>query len=111
MYPREAILLLRGKKDADGILVDEVVLPPLATQGAGFSGFPTCMLPMDLRVVGVSHSHPSGNLRPSVYDLNHFYGRIMVISAYPFQSHSNIAIFDRDGSRLHWQLVSDDRLE
>ena len=58
MYPREAILLLRGKKDKHGIVVDEVLLPPLATHGTGFSGFPTYMLPMDLRVVGVSHSHP-----------------------------------------------------
>lgn len=57
-YPREAILLLRGEKDRDGIIVDEVVLPPLATHGAGFSGFPAYMLPMDLRVVGVAHSHP-----------------------------------------------------
>lgn len=44
-----------------------------------------------------------------VYDLNHSYGRIMATSAYPFQSYSNIAVFDRDGSRLHWQLVSEPR--
>jgi len=58
MYPREAILLLRGKKDKNAIVVDEALLPPLATQGTGFSGFPTYLLPMDLRIVGVSHSHP-----------------------------------------------------
>ena len=58
MYPREAILLLRGKKDKNAIVVDEVLLAPLATHGTGFSGFPTYMLPMDLRIVGVSHSHP-----------------------------------------------------
>lgn len=106
-YPREAILLLRGKKERDAILINEIVVPPLATHGAGFSGFPSYMLPMDLRVMGVSHSHPSGNLEPSVHDLNHFYGRIMVIAAYPFQSYSDIAVFGKDGSRLPWQLVSD----
>jgi proteasome lid subunit RPN8/RPN11 len=106
-YPREAILLLRGRKERDGIRVDEIVVPPLATHGAGFSAFPSHMLPMDLRVMGVSHSHPSGNPNPSVHDLNHFYGRIMVIAAYPFQSYSDIAAFDKDGSRLRWQLIPD----
>lgn len=108
-YPKEAILLLRGKKERDEILINEIVVPPLATHGAGFSGFPSYMLPMDLRVIGVSHSHPSGILRPSVHDLNHVYGRIMVIAAYPFQSYSDVAVFDKDGSRLRWQLISDDR--
>jgi proteasome lid subunit RPN8/RPN11 len=107
MYPREAILLLRGKKRKDEMLIDEIVVPPLATHGVRFSAFPSYMLPMDLRIMGVSHSHPSGNLRPSVQDLNHIYGRIMVIAAYPFQSYSDIAVFDKDGNRLHWQLTSD----
>jgi proteasome lid subunit RPN8/RPN11 len=107
MYPREAILLLRGKKDKDEILIDQIVLPPLATHGLRFSAFSGFMLPMDLRVMGVSHSHPSGNSQPSVQDLNHIYGRIMVIAAYPFQSYSDIAVFDKDGRRLQWQLASD----
>ena len=106
-YPREAILLLRGKKERDEILIDEIVVPPLATHGVGFSTFPSYMLPTDLRVMGVSHSHPSGNPGPSVQDLNHIYGRIMVIAAYPFQSYSDIAVFDKDGNRLRWQLISD----
>ena len=109
MYPREAILLLRGKKKRDEILVDEIVVPPLATHGVRFSAFPIYMLPMDLRIMGVSHSHPSGNPQPSVQDLNHIYGRIMVIAAYPFQSYSDIAVFDKDGNRLLWQLTSDDQ--
>jgi proteasome lid subunit RPN8/RPN11 len=107
MYPREAILLLRGKKKKDEILVDEIVVPPLATHGVRFSAFPSYMLPMDLRIMGVSHSHPSGNPHPSVQDLNHIYGRIMVIAAYPFQSYSDIAVFDKDGNGLRWQLTSD----
>jgi len=107
MYPREAILLLRGKKDRDEILIDTIVVPPLATHGVRFSAFPTYMLPMDLRIMGVSHSHPSGNSQPSMQDLNHIYGRIMVIAAYPFQSYTDIAVFDKDGRRLPWQLTSD----
>ena len=106
-YPREAILLLRGKKSGDELLVNDIVVPPLATHGVGFSGFPGIMLPLDLRVIGVSHSHPSGNPQPSVQDLNHIYGRIMVIAAYPFQSYSDIAVYDKNGRRLPWQLVPD----
>jgi proteasome lid subunit RPN8/RPN11 len=106
-YPKEGILLLRGKATKDEILVDEVLIPPLATHGRGFSGFPSIMLPMDLRIMGVSHSHPSGVLRPSVHDLNHFYGRIMVIAAYPFQSYSNIGVFNGNGDMIMHEVVPD----
>jgi len=111
MYPKEAILLLRGKKEKDDILINEIVVPPLATHGLGFSSFPSYMLPMDLHVMGVSHSHPSGNPQPSVHDLNHFYGRIMVIAAYPFQSYNDVVVFDKDGSKLGWQFMPDSQLD
>ena len=106
-YPKEAILLLRGKAEKDGILINEVIIPPLATHGRGFSGFQSIMLPMDLRVMGVSHSHPSGFLQPSIHDLNHFYGRIMVIAAHPFESYSDIGVFDSHGIRLVHEVVPD----
>jgi proteasome lid subunit RPN8/RPN11 len=105
-YPNEAILLLRGKVSKDVILVDDVLIPPLATRGRGFSDFRGVMLPMDLRVVGVSHSHPSGVLRPSTHDLNHFYGRIMVITAYPFQSYTDIGVFNSNGDRVPHEVVA-----
>jgi len=106
-FPKESILLLRGKAEKDQILINEVVIPPLATHGAGFSSFPRYMLPMDLRVMGVSHSHPSGALQPSIHDLNHIYGRIMVVAAYPFRSYNDIAAFDKNGSRIRCQIVPD----
>jgi proteasome lid subunit RPN8/RPN11 len=106
-YPKEAILLLRGKSGKEGLLITDVVIPPLATHGHGFSGFLNIMLPMDLTVIGVSHSHPSGALRPSTHDLNHFYGKIMVITAHPFQSYNDIAVFNRNGDRLPHEIVPD----
>ena len=108
-YPREAILLLRGKAGKDEILINDILIPPLATHGRGFSGFPNIMLPMDLSVMGVSHSHPSGALRPSIHDLNHYYGRIMVITAYPFQSYDDIAVFNSHGDKIQQEVVSDNR--
>ncbi len=65
------------------------------------------MLPMDLSVMGVSHSHPSGSLKPSIHDLNHFYGRIMVITAYPFQSYDNIGVFNSHGESIPHEVVPD----
>jgi len=106
-YPREGILLLRGKANKNGILISEVVIPPLATHGRGFSGFSSMMLPMDLSVIGVSHSHPSGALHPSIHDLNHFYGRIMVIAAYPFESYDHIGVFNSRGDKLYHEVVPD----
>ena len=106
-YPRETILLMRGKAERHEILINELVIPPLARHGLGFSGFPNIMLPLDLKVMGVSHSHPSGILRPSTQDLNHFYGKIMVIAAYPFQSYDDIGAFNSHGDKLQHRIVPD----
>jgi len=106
-YPKEGILLLRGRAERDEILISDVLIPPMATHGQGFSSFPSVMLPMDLSVIGVTHSHPSGSPQPSIQDLNHFYGRIMVITAYPFQSYDNIGVFDSHGDRVRHEVVPD----
>jgi proteasome lid subunit RPN8/RPN11 len=105
LHPREAILLLKGKVDKHKIMINDTLIPPFATHGNTFSTFPLHMLPMDFSIVGVAHSHPSGALRPSITDLNQFYGRIMVITAYPYQSEENIAIFDREGKPLKYEVV------
>jgi proteasome lid subunit RPN8/RPN11 len=106
-YPNEAILLLRGKLKDEVILINDILIPPLATHGRRFSSFRSAMIPMDLRLVGLCHSHPSGALRPSTHDLNHFYGRIMVITASPFQSYSDIGAFNSHGERLPHEVVPD----
>ncbi len=104
-HPRESILLLKGKIDKKKIVVTDVQIPPLATHGSTFSGFPLSRLPIDFSVIGVAHSHPSGALRPSVTDLNKFYGRIMLITAYPYQSEKNIIILDRKGKPLKYAVI------
>ena len=106
-YPREGILLLRGKAAKDRILINDLVIPPLATHGRRFSGFSNIMLPMDMNIMGIAHSHPSGILRPSIHDLNHFYGRIMVIAAHPFQSYNDIGVFNSHGDKLMHEVVPD----
>jgi len=105
LHPREAILLLNGKIDKHRILVNNTQIPPLATHGNTFSTFPLYTLPIDFSIVGVAHSHPSGALHPSVTDLNKFYGRIMVITAYPYLSEKSIAMFNREGKSLKYEVV------
>lgn len=106
-HPKEGILLLKGRVDKDKIIVHEVEIPPLAVHGYGLSNFPLHMLPMDFSVVGTTHSHPSGVLRPSIPDLNNLYGRMMIIAAYPYMSEQNIAIFDDKGDLIRYEIIED----
>ena len=77
LYPKETIMLLRGKKKKDVIQITDLLVPPLATYGYGFANLPLHMLPMDFSIMGMVHSHPSGNLTASDVDFNHFFGRII----------------------------------
>jgi proteasome lid subunit RPN8/RPN11 len=108
VHPREGILLLRGRVEPHRITVCEVVIPPRAIHGVGFANFPVHMLPIDRAIIGTAHSHPSGTLSPSIPDLNHYYGRIMIITAYPYHSPHDIAAFNRDGDTVPYAVVDDD---
>jgi len=96
VHPREVILLLRGKRKGDEITVTEYLFPPLGAGGRGFASFPAHMLPIDFTIVGTAHSHPSGNLRPSVGDLHNFYGRVMVILGPPFSLEA-VRVYSKGG--------------
>ncbi len=100
LHPRETVLLLRGKKKKETIEISELLVPPLANYGRRFASVPLHMLPMDFSIVGTVHSHPSGNLTPSTVDLNHFFGRILLIVGFPFANEGNIAAYNRDGEKL-----------
>lgn len=104
-HPKESILLLKGKMSKHKILVNDVQIPPLATHGRSFSTFPLSSLPIDFSIIGIAHSHPSGALKPSITDLNKFYGRLMLITAYPYKSISNIVILDRKGNPVQYTVV------
>ena len=104
-HPKEGILLLTGRVERNRIVIEDVEVPPLAVHGYGFSNFPSHMLPMDFSIIGTAHSHPSGALQPSIVDLNNFYGRVMVITAYPYISEKNIAVFDSEGKRRRYDII------
>ena len=100
MHPREIFLLLRGEQADDMLIVKEFILPPLTTHGVGFTSFPLWLLPSDPSIIGSVHSHPSGSLTPSSEDLNHFYGRIMVIVAFPYRRLEHVAAYGKNGEKL-----------
>ena len=107
LYPKEMFLLLRGKKSKNEIRVSDLVVPPLAVHGYSFVNLPLHMLPMDFSVVGTVHSHPSGNITPSSVDLNHFFGRVLMIVGFPFTSTQNVAVYDSNGEKLQFQVTDE----
>lgn len=107
-HPKEGILLLKGRVGKQRIMVDEVEIPPLAVHGNSFSSFPLHMLPIDFSIVGTAHSHPTGVPRPSVGDLNNYYGRVMIIVAYPYRSEQNMGLFNNKGDSLRYELTEDE---
>jgi len=107
LYPKESFLLLRGKKSKNIIRVSDLVVPPLAVYGYGFANLPLHMLPIDFSIVGTVHSHPSGNVNPSAVDLNHFFGRILMIVGFPFVDAQNVAVYDSNGERMPLQVTEE----
>jgi proteasome lid subunit RPN8/RPN11 len=105
LYPRETILLLRGKRKKNLITISGLVVPPLANYGRGYANIFLHMLPMDFSIIGTVHSHPSGNPTPSYTDLNHFLGVVLMIVAFPFVDDRNVTVYDRSGNRLELNVA------
>lgn len=99
VYPNENIMLIRGKIKKGIAVVEEFLIPPFSTYAHGFSGFSMHMIPFDLSIIGVAHSHPSGNNSPSIGDLNSIYGRLMIIAGYPYNENA-LAVYNSKGEKL-----------
>ena len=106
-HPNEGILILRGKSKRGDVYIDELVVPPFSETGADFAGFPHNPLPLDLSYVGIVHSHPSGTAKPSLTDLDNFFGLVSIIVKSPYED-DDIFAWDSDGRELplviiwHW---------
>ena len=106
LYPKETVMLLRGKKKKDAVQITDLLVPPLATYGYGFANLPLHMLPMDFSIMGMVHSHPSGNLTASDVDFNHFFGRIMMIVGYPYTSQQDVVVYNCQGEKLTFEITT-----
>lgn len=102
-HPNEAILVLQGKSNKVNIFIDRLVIPPFSMSGPYYSGFPVHDLPFDLSYLGTVHSHPGGSNKPSLEDLNHFFGIVSLIISHPYEDES-IGAFDRNGESLELKI-------
>ena len=103
-HPDEAILILRGKSKHGNVFIDGLVIPPFSETGADFAGFPHNPLPLDLSYVGIVHSHPSGPAKPSLTDLDNFFGLVSIIVKSPYED-DDIFAWDSDGRELQLVIV------
>ncbi len=102
-HPNECILILRGKSKKGNIAIDSLVIPPFSSTGPTFAGFPHSFLPFDLSYVGIVHSHPSGSARPSLTDMNNFFGLISLIVKSPYEN-DDIFAWDSNGNSIKWTV-------
>ena len=101
-YPDEFIALLSVKERPE--FVEEFVVVP-AVFGKNFSSFRLDSVPLDSKIVGTVHSHPSRNNRPSGADLRVFArGRVNLIIGFPYALES-IRLFDNSGKELKLEIV------
>jgi proteasome lid subunit RPN8/RPN11 len=103
-HPNEGILILRGAHKNGQVTVDGLIVPPFASHGPYYSGFPNYDLPFDLSYIGTAHSHPGGSNRPSLADLNNFFGLVSIIISFPYEERS-IGAFDRNGNSLNLTIM------
>ena len=103
-HPNEGILILKGKSKRGQIHIDGLVIPPFSYTGPTFAGFPHSFLPFDSSYVGIVHSHPSGSAKPSVTDLNNFFGLVSVIVKSPYKNECIFA-WDSNGNSIPLDIV------
>jgi proteasome lid subunit RPN8/RPN11 len=104
-HPQEGILILQGKIKKGEIVVEGLIIPPFSLHGPYYSGFSGYELPFDLSYIGTAHSHPSGSNKPSLEDLNNYYGLVSIIISYPYEDNT-IGAFDRNGKNMEINIIS-----
>jgi proteasome lid subunit RPN8/RPN11 len=104
-HPNEIVVLLRGKRESDDLIITEYLIPPFGFGTRGSASFPSHMLPLDLTLIGTAHSHPSGRVTPSVGDFHNFYGRVMMIVGPPYDKR-NMAVYNKKGESLRVEIAS-----
>jgi len=103
-HPQEMILLLRGRREDEYLMITEYLFPPFATGDERSSSFPLHMLPMDLSLIGTAHSHPSGGLNLSIADHHNFFGLITMLVAAPYTT-EKVVSFNKKGDRLKLKII------
>ncbi len=98
-HPNEGLLILKGKSKKGNVTIDGLVVPPFSESGPTVAGFPHSFLPFDFSYVGTVHSHPSGSAKPSVTDLQNFFGLVSLIVKSPYED-DDIFAWDSNGDSI-----------
>lgn len=103
MHPKEILGLLRSHKR----VVSEFILPPGAQTSDSSGIFYPNRIPLDPSIKGTVHSHPSGNLNPSLNDLNNIFKtqKFHFIIGYPYTSYSCVKCFDKNGIEIPFKTI------
>ena len=86
-HPNEMFFYLSGSFKKR--IIKEVFIGPFNSSPEAVIYSPAA-LPVNLKIVGTAHSHPSGDLRPSRVDLESFsrFGGVHIIVGYPYDKSS-----------------------
>jgi proteasome lid subunit RPN8/RPN11 len=94
-----------GMLQATGDVITDVVVVP-GTESSDESAVMQLFMLPNIATVGTVHSHPSGNLRPSTYDLELFdrKGEFHIIAGKPYNE-SSWACYNNKGERTRLEVV------
>ncbi len=101
-HPKEFVGLLK----MDRFVFTEFILPPGAITSRNSGVFFPGRIPISRDYQGTIHSHPSGNVIPSLQDLNSVFkgNRFHFIVGFPY-SLNNIKCFDKNGTELQFEVI------
>lgn len=102
-HPKEFLGILKMEDQ----IFTEYILPPGAVTSRHSSVFYPIRVPLNQSYQGTIHSHPSGNLRPSLQDLNNVFKRngFNFIVGFPYGL-NNIKCYDKNGTELHFKVIN-----
>jgi proteasome lid subunit RPN8/RPN11 len=103
-YPREFTAYLRGKVKKDALVIDALLYQNFAASEN--EAVISDNLPAGSNAIGLVHSHPTNDARPSRADLRTFSktGACHGIIARPYRP-QDLVLYDSRGRLLPWQVM------
>ncbi|MFX0022527.1 MAG: Mov34/MPN/PAD-1 family protein [Candidatus Hermodarchaeota archaeon] len=102
-HPKEFLGILKMEKN----VFTEFILPPGAISSRNTSVFFPGRIPINRDYQGTIHSHPSGNVIPSLQDLNSVFkdNRYHFIAGFPYTL-NHIKCYDKNGMELQFKVIN-----
>ncbi|MFX1497677.1 MAG: Mov34/MPN/PAD-1 family protein [Promethearchaeota archaeon] len=102
-HPKEFLGILKMEKN----VFTEFILPPGAVTSRNTGVFFPGRIPINRDYQGTIHSHPSGNVIPSLQDLNSVFkgNRFHFIVGFPYTL-NHIKCYDKNGTELQFRVIN-----